>query len=305
MRDGEWCGVTGAFGYSGRFITRRLLDAGYRVRTLTNSSARTELFPRPVEVSPLNFDDPAALTRALEGVETLFNTYWVRFNHPRFTFAQATANTRTLFDCAKAAGVRRVVHVSITNPSEDSPLEYFRGKAQVERLLAESGLSYSILRPTVLFGGADILINNIAWTLRHFPFFALFGDGQYRLQPVHVEDLARLAVEQAQETGNVVVNATGPETFTYRELASAIARIIGVRRPLIPVPPVVGYWGATVTGWLMRDVVMTRDELRGLMGNLLCVDTPPTGRIALTDWARRHADTLGRHYASELARRRA
>jgi NADH dehydrogenase len=259
----------------------------------------------PVEVSPFHFEDPAALTRALEGVGTLFNTYWVRFNHPRFTFAQALANTRTLFECAKAAGVRRVVHVSITNPSEDSPLEYFRGKAQVERILVESGLSHAILRPTVLFGGADILINNIAWTLRHFPFFAIFGDGQYRLQPVHVEDLARLAVDQAGETANVVVNATGPETFTYRELASAIARIIGVRRPLIPVPPIVGYWGATVTGWLMRDVVMTRDELRGLMGNLLCVDAPPTGRIALTDWARSQADTLGRHYASELARRRA
>ncbi|HNY27530.1 MAG TPA: NAD(P)H-binding protein [Candidatus Sumerlaeota bacterium] len=302
---GELCGVTGAFGYSGRFITRRLLDSGYRVRTLTNSPPRTNLFPAPVEVSPFHFDDPAALTRALEGVGTLFNTYWVRFNHPRFTFAQALANTRTLFECAKAAGVGRVVHISIANPSEDSPLEYFRGKAQVERLLAESGLSYAILRPTVLFGGADILINNIAWTLRHFPFFAIFGDGQYRLQPVHVEDLARLAVEQAGETENVVVNATGPETFTYRELASAIARIIGVRRPLVSVPPVVGYWGATVTGWLMRDVVMTRDELRGLMGNLLCAETPPTGRIALTDWARAQADTLGRHYASELARRRA
>lgn len=302
---GELCGVTGAFGYSGRFITRRLLDAGYRVRTLTNSPARANLFPEPVEVFPFHFDDPAALTRALEEVGTLFNTYWVRFNHPRFTFAQALANTRTLFECAKAAGVGRVVHISITNPSEDSPLEYFRGKAQVERLLVESGLSHAILRPTVLFGGADILINNIAWTLRHFPFFAIFGDGQYRLQPVHVEDLARLAVEQAGGTGNVVVNVTGPETFTYRELASAIAGIIGVRRPLVSVPPVVGYWGATVTGWLMRDVVMTRDELRGLMGNLLCADTPPTGRIALTDWARAQADTLGRHYASELARRRA
>ncbi|HEY9175294.1 MAG TPA: NAD(P)H-binding protein, partial [Verrucomicrobiae bacterium] len=210
--------VTGAFGYSGKYIAQRLLAAGHHVRTLTNSPNRPNPFRTAVEAHPFHFDQPAKLTASLRGAAVLYNTYWVRFNHPGFSHAAAVENTRTLFAAAQAAGVRRVVHVSITNPSEDSPLEYFRGKGQLERALRESGLSHAILRPAVLFGKEDILINNIAWCLRRLPFFGVFGDGQYRLQPIYVDDLAALAVEQGRATENVIVDAIGPETFTYREL---------------------------------------------------------------------------------------
>ena len=120
----------------------------------------------------------------------LYNTYWVRFNYGSFSHAAAVENTLALFAAARQAGVGRVVHLSIANPSEDSPLEYFRCKARLERALRESGLSYAILRPTVLFGGQDILINNIAWMLRRLPVLGVFGDGRYRLQPIYVDDLA-------------------------------------------------------------------------------------------------------------------
>ncbi len=159
--------VTGSFGYSGRYITERLVQAGTRVRTLTNSPDREHPFGTRVEVHPFNFEHPERLARSLEGAQVLYNTYWVRFNHADFRYSQAIDNTRALFSAARRAGVSRVVHVSITNPSEDSPLEYFRGKALLERDLRESGLSHAILRPAVLFGGEDILINNIAWVLRH------------------------------------------------------------------------------------------------------------------------------------------
>ena len=149
-----------------------------------------------VRAFPLPFDEPDKLAAILDGVDVLYNTYWVRFNHRKFTHGEAVKNTLILFEAARRANVRRVVHVSITNPAEDSPLEYFSGKARLEATLRESGLSYAILRPTVLFGREDILINNIAWALRRFPFFAIFGDGSYRLQPVHVDDLAELAVEE-------------------------------------------------------------------------------------------------------------
>src|SRR5208283_1221478 len=184
--------VTGAFGYSGRYIAARLLDEGREVITLTNSLARANPFGGRVRAFPLAFDEPEQLAKSLAGVDVLFNTYWVRFNHRLFTHTQAVQNTLVLFEAARRAGVRRVVHVSITNPSEDSPLEYFAGKARLERALREGGLSHAILRPTVLFGREDILINNIAWALRRFPFFAVFGDGSYRLQPIHVDDLADL-----------------------------------------------------------------------------------------------------------------
>lgn len=299
----EFHAVTGAFGYSGRYIAQRLLGAGHRVRTLTNSPHRHNPFGDRVEVHPYHFDTPAALAKSLEGVGVLYNTYWVRFNHAQFTFAQAVRNTRVLFDAARAAGVRRIVHVSITNPSLNSPLEYFRGKAQLEMALAELGVPHSILRPAVLFGGEDILINNIAWVLRKLPVFGVFGDGQYRLQPIHVEDFAQLAVEQGAASGNAVINAIGPETFIYRELAETIGRIIGKPRPIVRVPPAIGYIVGRIAGVFVGDVVVTHDEIRGLMADLLHVDAPPAGSTKLSDWATAHADTLGRRYASELARR--
>jgi len=208
-----------------------------------------------------------------------------------------------LFAAAKAAGVERIVHISITNPSLESKLEYFSGKAKLEQALIESGISYAILRPTVLFGQEDILVNNIAWTLRRLPVFGVFGDGRYRMQPIYVQDLADLAVAHGERRENVIINAIGPETFTYRDLVQTIGAIIGRRRPILSVPPALGYLVGAILGRLLKDVVVTREEIEGLMADLLYVDAPPAGRTRLTDWAREHAATLGLKYTSELARR--
>ncbi len=296
--------VTGAFGYSGRYIASRLLEQGNEVVTLTNSPNRENPLKGKVRAFPFLFDEPDKLAAILDGVDVLYNTYWVRFNHRKFTHAEAVKNTLILFDAARRAKVRRVVHVSITNPAVDSPLEYFSGKAQLEATLRESGLSYAILRPTVLFGREDILINNIAWALRRFPFFAIFGNGSYRLQPVHVDDLADLAVREGRRTENIIINAIGPETFSYRDLVSAIGEAIGRPRPLVNVPPEMGYWLGKVIGWIQHDSFITREEIRGLMSELLYVDTPPTGKTPLTAWMRKNAGALGLRYASELDRRR-
>ena len=298
--------VTGAFGYSGKYIARRLLAANQRVITLTNSTDRANEFGDRLTAYPFNFDQPDQLVESLRGVAVLYNTYWVRFNHPTFTHADAVQNTLALFDAAQRAGVRRIVHVSITNPSEDSHLEYFRGKARLERALRESGLSYAILRPTVLFGKEDILINNIAWAVRHLPVMGVFGDGQYRVQPIHVDDLAALAVAQGQQADlpDTVINAIGPETYTYRNMVAEIAKQIGVRRPIVSVPPALGYLTGKVLGAFVDDVMITREEIEGLMSGLLYVDAPPAGSTRLREWLGQNADTLGRRYTSELARRR-
>jgi nucleoside-diphosphate-sugar epimerase len=239
----------------------------------------------------------------LEGVSVLYNTYWVRFNHKLFTFADAVKNMLILFEAAKKAGVDRIVHISITNPSADLNLEYFQGKAVLEKAVIESGISYAILRPAVLFGKEDILINNIAWALRRFPVFGVFGDGNYGIQPIYVDDLAKLAVEQGAIRENKIINAIGPETFTFRELVQEIGEIIGKPRPIISVPPLIGYLVATITGWIVGDVFITRDEIKGLMAGTLAVNTQPVGETKLTSWAMKHASTLGKEYTSELARR--
>lgn len=297
--------ITGAFGLTGRHIAHRLLAHGCRVKTLTNTRAPADADPfnGRVQAHPLDFRDPDALARHFENVDVLHNTYWVRFDHARFTHEQAVANTRILFDAARRAGVRRIVHVSITNPDIQSPLPYFRGKAQVEQALAESGIPHTILRPAVLFGDTAILLNNIAWMLRRFPLFGVFGDGHYKLQPIHVEDLADLAVHAAFATDNHCLDATGPETFTYIELVRAIGRAIGKNRPIIHLTPAIGLAVGRLTGLLLRDVVITPEEIRGLMAGLLATDAPPAGHTRLTDWLATHRTTLGLQYFSELARR--
>jgi len=296
--------VTGAFGFSGRYIARRLLSEGRRVRTLTNKPANGDPLASRLEVRPLRFDDRTALVESLRGAAALYNTYWVRFNHRTFSYALAVDNSLRLFAAAKAAGVGRVVHVSITNASEQSPFEYFRGKARLERALRDSGQPYAILRPAVLFGQEGILLNNIAWMLRHFPIFGVFGDGRYRLQPIYVDDLAVLALDLGGLQTNEEVDALGPETFVYRDLVTTIGKIIGTPRPIVSIPPWLGLAVARVVGRVLGDVLVTRDEIAGLMADLLYVPGAPLkGTTRLTDWARENARTLGRVYLSELARR--
>lgn len=296
--------VTGAFGYSGRYITRHLLAAGHEVLALTDSLGRPNPFGSRVMAAPFHFDAPARLRDSLRGVRALINTYWVRFDHQLFTHSRAVENTKILFSAAHDAGVQRIIHVSITNPDVKSDLPYFRGKAELELALRSSGVSFCILRPAVLFGKEDVLINNIAWSLRHLPLFGVFGSGDYRLQPIYVDDFAAIAASKAEGGPDEVVQAIGPETFTYRGLVTTVARILGIKRVIVSVPPGLGYWGCRAVGSLVGDVVITREEIRGLMENRLYADAAPLGTTKLTDWIQLHQDTLGRAYTSELARRK-
>jgi nucleoside-diphosphate-sugar epimerase len=295
--------VTGAFGYSGRYIAQRLLDTGHSVMTLTNSSQRPNPFGERVRAFPFHFDHPDLLKESLRGTDALINTYWVRFNHRLFTHDQAVNNTKILFRAARDAGVRRIVHVSITNPDIHSELPYFHGKAELESDLASLGVSFCVLRPAVLFGKEDVLINNIAWSLRRFPVYGVFGAGEYKLQPIYVDDLAAAAVEKAAGERNETVNAIGPETFTYRALVETIQKLLGLKRMIVGVPPGFGYWACRAVGLMVNDLVITRDEIRGLMEGRLYVDAPPLSSTKLTEWIERHKETLGRRYTSEMARR--
>ena len=294
--------VTGAFGYTGRYITQRLLDEGATVRTLTRTPASSSPFGDQVERHPLDFDNHAQLTDALHGADTLYNTYWIRFAHGPVNHDTAVRNSRNLVDAAVAAGVQRIVHISITSASAQSPLPYFRGKGLVENHIRDSGLPYSILRPTVIFGREDILINNIAWFLQRFPVFPIAGTGDYPLQPVFVDDVARLAVDSASTEGNLTLDAVGPETFTFGQLVLQIRQTTGGRARLFHLPPSLVHAAASLMSVALRDEVLTRDEIDGLMAGHLVSPDPPTATTRLTEWLQEHRYTLGRRYASELAR---
>jgi len=302
MEAAELNVVTGAFSYTGKYITQRLLSMGKRVRTLTGHPNRQNPFGEQVTVSPFNFDDPAELTKSLRGATTLYNTYWVRFSHGRVTFDEAVENTKALIKAAGEAGVRRIAHLSITNALEDSPLPYFRGKGLLENAVIHSGLSFAIIRPTVIFGAEDILINNIAWLLRRFPVFAVPGSGGYRVQPVFVEDVAEIAVNAAHRDEDVIVDAVGPDTYTFDELVRLIADKIRSKARIVHLSPALALFLSRMAGYLVKDVMLTRDEVEGLMANLLVSDGPPTGQTRLSDWLDENAGSVGVKYASELSR---
>jgi uncharacterized protein YbjT (DUF2867 family) len=295
--------VTGAFSYSGSRIAQRLLDAGREVRTLTSHPDRKHVLQGHVQALEYRFDDPVALARSLEGVSTLYNTYWVRFDRGQTTFANAVEHSRMLFSAAHRAGVQRIVHVSITNPSIDSPLPYFRGKALVEYALAQTGTPYAIVRPTWLFGGQrDVLVNNIAWILRRLPIFALPGNGAYPVQPVHVDDLARICVEAAKVDDDLVLDAAGPERMPFAKLIALIQTAVHNHGPVISLPPVLMAAAARAFGLLVGDVVLTPDEITGLIGGLLVSHDPPRGQIVFSHWLDQHAISIGSSYANELHR---
>jgi uncharacterized protein YbjT (DUF2867 family) len=294
--------VTGAFGFSGRHIASRLLEGGRELITLTNHPDRPDPFGGRVVVRPLAFTDPGALADALRGVETLYNTYWIRLEHGGLTYADAVRNSRTLFEAAAAAGVRRIVHVSIANGSIDSELPYYRAKAQAEEALRDTGIGHAILRPAVLMGDEPILINMIAWLLRHLPVFAIAGEGGYPIQPIHVEDLAGLAVELGQRDDDVAVDAAGPERFTFTEFVTLIRRAVGSRALVVHLPAPMTYLAGRVLGIALRDVVLTREELDGLTAGLLASRDAPLGTTRFSAWLAESASWLGRRHISELRR---
>jgi NADH dehydrogenase len=293
--------VTGAFGYSGQHLARLLLERGARVRSLTGHPDRPDPFGGRVEVRRLAFDDPATLRASLAGVKVLHNTYWVRFAHGGVDHALAVERSRRLFAAAAEAGVERVVHVSITNPSAASPLPYFRGKAQVEEALRATGLSHAILRPAVFFGGRDVLINNVAWLLRRLPVFGV-APGSYGLQPIHVDDMARLAAEQGERRENVTLDAVGPEAIEFRELVRMVKRAVCARALLFPAPPGLLLAASAALRPVVGDVALTADEIAGLRAGLLVSKGPPTGTTRFSEWLAAHAGGLGREWASELQR---
>ena len=294
--------ITGAFSYTGKYATRLLLDAGYGVRTLTSHPRRENPFGERVAALPYNFGRPDELRRSLEGASTLINTYWVRFPHGGVNFDTAVRNSRILIEAARDAGVKRIVHVSIANPSLESPLAYYRGKAEVEEVVRESGMSYAIVRPTVIFGAEDILINNIAWFVRHLPVFGIPGDGQYGIRPIYVEDMARLLVASVADAGSSVRDAVGPETFCFEVLVRMIAREVLSSCRVVHMAAWVAYMGTMVTGWMVRDVVLTWEEYLGLMANLLAPEGPAAGDTRLSEWLAVNRESVGRKYASEVGR---
>jgi NADH dehydrogenase len=294
--------VTGSFGYIGKYITNELLNRGHTVKTITTHPNKPNPFGDKVQAAPYNFSNPTILTEYLRGCDTLFNTYWVRFNYRHWSFDGALENTKTLFICAKQAGVRKIVQISVTNSSEQDVLPYYRGKALQEKILRELDLDYAIVRPTLVFGIEDILVNNIAWTIRKFPIAPIFGTGDYKVQPVFVADLATIAVDISRSKGSQAIDAIGPESFTYKAFLRLIASELNRKVAFVHTSPAIGIFLGKIIGLFVKDVVLTNDELRGLMTNKLTSTQSPNGITGFSAWLHDNKNQIGNQYTSELSR---
>jgi len=294
--------VTGSFGFTGRAITERLLAAGREVVTLTRRSGAGDPLAERIAVRPIDTTNPAQLAASLAGVDTLFNTYWLRFPRDGETFEGLVAQSAVLLAAAREAGVRRVVHVSVVNATPDAETPYVRAKAALESVVRSSAMEWAIVRPTLLYGPGDILINNLAWALRRLPVYGIPGLGRYTVQPVHVNDLARLCIDAAEGAPNRVIDAAGPEILAYRDLVGLIRGAVRSRAIVVPLPALVVFAAARLIGLFVRDVVLTRDEIRELTSSLLTSREPARGEIRISEWLRENADSIGRRWSGELSR---
>jgi uncharacterized protein YbjT (DUF2867 family) len=302
MADPRLDAITGAFGFTGRALAERLLADGRDLVTLSRRSGEGDSLRARLRVEPFDTDRPDRLVAALAGVDTLFDTFWIRFPRGRMTYERAVAQSAVLVAAARDAGVRRIVHVSVVNAATDGPTPYVRAKAALEAIVRTSGLEWVIVRPTLTYGPGDILINNLAWALRRLPVYGMPGLGRYTVQPVHVDDVARICAEAATMEAGQTLDAAGPEILPYRDLVSKVRQAVGSRSIVVPMPPALVLAAARLLGLVVRDVVLTRDEIRELTSSFLTSAQPARGTTRISEWLPANAAPLGRTWASELER---
>ena len=289
--------ITGAFSYTGAAVAAELLGRGWQVHTLTN---RTGPQGSPIGASPLRFE-PEHLRRELTNADAFINTYWIRLSHAGQTFASAVEHSAMLLQAAVAAKVGKVVLVSVSNAAEGRDLGYYRGKATVEDHLRHLPIRRAIIRPTLVVGPRDVLTGNIAWLLRRFPCLPVPAS-RARLQPITLADTARIVADAASTESDEELDAAGPEVITFIAYVRMVARACRLRRFVFPAPAWLAMAGLRLIEPLLRDVVLTRQELVGLEQELLLSREPPRGRESVADWLRSHGEMLGRGYVNDRDR---
>jgi NADH dehydrogenase len=191
------------------------------------------------------------------------------------------------------------------NADERADLPYYCNKGRIERLVRESGLDYTILRPAIVVGPGDILVNNIAFFLRRLPVFTIFGRGDYRVQPITVDAFADIAVQAIDgEYAGATLPVAGPNDWMFVDMVRAVRAAVRSRALIVQAPASFALAGLKIAGLLLGDVVLTRDEVKGLTREYLYAPEPLRRGADFAEWLARPAvaSTLGRNYESELAR---
>ena len=279
--------VTGATGFVGRALLPRLAEAGLELRCLVRPSRRSPRLPRgiPVQVSIASLADARGLRAALVGVDTLIHLAGAEWHGRRGdVFGVDAAGTRALVEAAREAGVGRIVYLSHLGADRASAYPVLKAKGIAEEFIRQSGLTYTIVRSTLLYGAEDVFLNVVAALVKLGPgLFLMPGDGRISLQPLWVEDLVTCLEWSLSDLTslNQTIALGGPEFITFGQMVQTVMEVLGVRRLVIPVRPPFLRAGA----WLMEQILprspLTTRWLDHLAVNRTCELTSVTQHFGL------------------------
>ncbi len=270
--------VTGASGFVGSHVIPELLGGGHRVVALVRSPKAGEVVMRrlapalaaSVELRTGDVLAPETLPAALAGVDAVVHLVAIPrdWNGGKELLRVNLGGTQSLIAAMGAAGTRRLVYLGALGVEDREELNYAKSKARAERAVRDSGLDWTILRPSLLFGPRDGFFNIVADLVRiPAPLVPVPGDGRSRFQPLHVGDLAlclRLALERPETIGRAY-ELGGPRTWTYREITEEVTRSVGKRRIIVPMPvPVIRLAAGTAEFLRLRFFPVATDQLRQL-----------------------------------------
>ena len=237
--------VTGASGFIGRRVVRRLLHDGHSVRALVRDPERRAMLPDTAETAQGDVLDPGSLVRACEGVDAVAHLAAVIRESGRLTFQRVNyEGTRNVLEAAEAAGVGRFVFASTIGATSDAALPYLSSRWMAEQDVARSTVESVILRFSAGFGEGDELLNVLAAQVRLSPLVPIAGDGKARFQPIHAGDAARCLAEACQrdELGGEPLELGGPDYYTYDEMIDLIAETLGAKVAKLHLPPPAVAW---------------------------------------------------------------
>lgn len=237
--------VAGGSGFIGSHIVRKLLQKGHKVIIMSRSPARARAgAPAGVEVRQGDVADAESLRKAMTGVDTVINA--VQFpNHPvenprkGYTYWKVDAEgTTRQVEAARAAGVKRFVYLGGAGTREGQTAPWFRAKLAAEKAVRESGLAWTIFRPSWVYGPEDRSLNKFVAFARFLPFIPVIGSGKTRVQPVFVDDLAEAVAQSIglEKAAGQVYEIGGPQELTMDEIIRTMLRVMGKRRPLLHHP---------------------------------------------------------------------
>lgn len=266
--------VTGATGFVGSHLVKRMRQEGLKVRAVTRTPAKAQsLADLGVEVVPGEIADPASLEAAAQGCDRVIHLVGIIQEGRGFTFRSVhVEGTQNVLDAAKKAGIGHFVYQSAVGSREGAKSEYHRTKWEAENLVRAGGIPYTILRPSLIYGPGDLFTIRISEMIKVSPVLPVIGTGRSKVQPIFIDDVVECIrkIVTGESFLNKIYEIGGPDELTYEEVTKAIAAAMGVDRPVVHMPLFFMRTMAMVAEAILPKPPVTTDQLIMLQEDNVC-----------------------------------